>query len=782
MTAKHTMQSLFPSNRAGTTPLCLARISVRGIVQGVGFRPFVYRMATRHGLKGWVCNTSQDVKIEVEGGEGVIRSFLDKLLSEAPPRSQIEHVDCTRGETVGYEGFEILESLSEEGQYQLVSPDIATCPDCERELFDPRDRRYRYPFINCTNCGPRLTIIKDIPYDRPNTTMHPFHMCPECQREYNDPHDRRFHAQPDCCGSCGPQLVLTERDGRPIPSREPVLEAARLIHAGKIIALKGQGGFLLACDAGDEEVVSVLRQRKQRSSKPFALMMENIEEIKRYCHVSPEEAALLKSPRAPIVLLNPRDDIPALGGVAPNLDTLGVMLPYTPLHHLLMRAVKGPLVMTSGNISEEPIVGDNEEALKKLGHIADFFLMHNRDIFALCDDSVTLMEEGRVRVLRRARGYAPQPIRLPFDAGRVLACGAHMKSTFCITKDRYAFISQHIGDLENLETLTHFEKMLDLYKRLFRLTPRILAHDKHPDYLSTGFAREINHRDPSLELVPIQHHHAHVVSCMVENGVDTPVLGVAFDGTGYGDDGAIWGGEFLLADYQGFRRLAHLEYVPLPGGDAAVKRPWRMAVSYLVTLLGEKIRERKVDIFSRVDPLELELTVTQIRKGINSPLTSSAGRLFDAVSALIGIRDTIDYEGQAAVELEAAGSRKTGPGLHYPVEIREQGKIKQIGLRGIFLNILNDLDAGVGRGEIAFKFHHTVAWMTATVCAQLSRETGIDLVALSGGVFQNRWLLRLASCYLEEMGLRVLTHSEIPCNDGGISLGQAVAAHFVMDT
>ena len=763
----------------GNNPLFLARISIRGIVQGVGFRPFVYRIATAHDLKGWVCNTSREVKIEVEGGERAIRLFLNDLRSQSPPRSRIEEVACTHGEPMGYEAFEIRESISREGQYQLISPDIATCPDCIRELLDSKDRRYRYPFINCTNCGPRLTIIEDIPYDRPKTTMRPFRMCPECRKEYDDPLNRRFHAQPNCCSACGPELTLADHAGRPVPCPDPIEEAARLLKTGKIVALKGLGGFLLACDATSEQAVCLLRKRKGRSSKPFAVMMGRIEEIRRYCPVSEKEEALLSSPQSPIVLLKLKAGVKIFSEVSPCLDTLGVMLPYTPLHHLLMSAVEGPLVMTSGNLSEEPIVGDNREAFRKLGHIADYFLHHNRDIYAVCDDSVTQIEGGRLRILRRARGYAPQPVRLPFDAQQVLACGGQMKNTFCMTRDRYAFMSQHIGDMDNLETLGHFEKMLDLYKRLFRLNPEIVAHDRHPDYLSTVLARELCRREPSLRRVPVQHHYAHVVSCMVENNTEGPVIGVAFDGTGYGDDGAVWGGEFLLADYRGFSRPAHMEYVPLPGGEAAIKRPCRMAASYLITLLGEEVLERDVDLFARMDPLELELLKTQIQKGINAPPTSSAGRLFDGISALIGIRDEIEYEGQAAIELEMVGREIGTPGLLYPMEMKERNGRIQVGLRGLFVNLLEDLDQGVSKAEISARFHHTMAETIAALCRKLAESTGIDLVALSGGVFQNRRLLGLTRAALEMAGMKVLTHREIPCNDGGISLGQAVAAHWV---
>jgi hydrogenase maturation protein HypF len=755
-----------------------ARIRVRGVVQGVGFRPFVYQLALSHGLGGWVCNTSEDVRIEVEGPSPGVHGFIARLRSDAPPLARIEEIHWESAEPQGYGVFQIRESLSEEGRYQRISPDIATCEPCLEEILEPTARRYRYPFTNCTNCGPRLTIIRDIPYDRPKTTMHPFRMCPDCQREYDDPLDRRFHAQPNCCPRCGPVLELADREGRVIATDDPLALAAESLRAGKILALKGIGGFLLACDATGEAAVQELRRRKRRPFKPLALMMRDLEAIRAACFVSPQEEALLTSSKAPIVLLRRCRADAVAPGVSPNLRDLGVMLPYTPLHHLLMREVGIPLVMTSGNLSEEPIVRDNGEALEKLSPIADLFLLHNRDIYARCDDSVTFVEDGQPRVVRRARGYAPDPVLLPFDTAQVLACGGEIKNTFCITKDRYAFLSQHIGDMENLETLGHFEIMLDLYRKLFRLDPGIVAHDMHPDYLATRYARELKEKDDGLILVPVQHHHAHIVSCMVENGTEPPVLGVAFDGTGYGDDGAIWGSEFLLADYPGATRLGHLEYVPLPGGDAAVRRPYRMAISYLLTLLGEHSLSPDLAFLQDVKEEEVALIRTQIRKGINAPMTSSAGRLFDGVSALIGIRGRIDYEAQAAVELETAAGDAVHDGRLYPYDIVLREGKREIRLGDLFSAVLQDLRDGVSRREISVRFHHSVAAMISAMCRILSRETGIRRVALSGGVFQNRLLLGLTRTYLERERLEVVTHREIPTNDGGISLGQAVIAHF----
>jgi len=760
-------------------PIKRAKISVRGIVQGVGFRPFVFQLATKHGLKGWVCNTSGDVKIEVEGLSDALQLFLDQLKTEAPPLALIEEINHLYLPPDGYELFEIRESKPEKGKYQRISPDIATCSLCLKEILDRSDRRYRYPFTNCTNCGPRFTIIKDIPYDRPETTMRSFTMCPECQKEYDNPVDRRFHAQPNCCPACGPKLEITDQFGKTIASQDPVRDVCALLKQGKVLALKGLGGFLLACDATDEPAVITLRQRKKRPFKPFAVMMASLEDVKKCCLVSQEEEKLLISTKAPIVLLKLKDKSVIAPSVASNLNYLGVMLPYTPLHHLVMHEVSLPLVMTSGNLSEEPIAKDNDEALRRLTGIADYFLVHNRGIHVQFDDSVTMVENNKPQVLRRARSYAPDPIRLPFHAQEVLACGAELKNTFCITKDEYAFISQHIGDLDNLETLDHFEKVLDHYKKLFRLNPRIIVCDQHPDYLSSRYAQELKTANDDLKVISVQHHHAHIVSCVTENKVAPPVLGVAFDGTGYGEDGSIWGGEFLVVDYGKFQRLGHLEYIPMPGGENAIKKPFRMTISYLAKLLGEQTFSQRLTFLKTIAESELELIKKQIEKGINAPLTSSCGRLFDGVSALLNIRNEVDYEGQAAIELEMIAGEGKDTGKRYPFEICEENGIKIVRLQKIFAAILEDVEHGVSKTEISSCFHHSVAQMVARMCQNLARDIGINKVVLSGGVFQNRLLLRLTSFYLERAGLSVITHRELPTNDGGISLGQAIIGNFV---
>ena len=755
------------------------KISIRGVVQGVGFRPFVYQLAARHHLKGWVCNTSGDVKIDVEGKRPALNRFLADLETLAPPLAHIEDISATSQTAVGYQRFEIQESISEEGKYQLVSPDIATCADCLQEVLSPGDRRYRYPFTNCTNCGPRFTIIEDIPYDRPKTTMRSFEMCPRCQKEYDDPLNRRFHAQPNACPGCGPGLQLVDGAGNETSEGDPLTAASRLLKGGRIVAIKGLGGFLLACDATSEEAVRRLRERKRRPFKPLAVMLATMEEIKKHCLVSSAEAELLTSPQCPIVLLRWQAGSSISSAVAPRLNYLGVMLPYTPLHHVLLRETGLPLVMTSGNLSEEPIARDNDEAIRRLNGIADYFLLHNRDIYSRYDDSVAMVERDEPQLVRRARGYAPHPIHLPFKARQVLACGAELKNTFCLTRDEYAFLSQHIGDMENLETMEHFETTIELYQRLFRIQPEIIAYDMHPEYLSTKYAKAIADSATNVTLVPVQHHHAHVVSCLVDNGLNEPVIGVALDGTGYGTDGGIWGGEFLVADYQGFDRLGHLQYVPLPGGVAAIERPYRMAISYLLSLLGEDIFDRNLPFLSRVDSLELDLIKKQIERGINSPLTSSCGRLFDAVSALLGVRDRIDYEAQAAVELEmVADESETGS---YPFSIIEQDGVNIVHPGELFSAIVAELGKGVSAASISMKFHRTMAQVITRMCQRLARRTGIGRVALSGGVFQNRRLLRLTVAALEEVGLDVLTHREVPTNDGGISLGQAVIANFAQE-
>jgi hydrogenase maturation protein HypF len=758
-----------------TPALSLARIAVRGVVQGVGFRPFVYRLALRHGLTGWVCNTSEDVRIEVEGISSNIDKFLRGLRGQAPPLAHILDIAATPGRPEGYDKFEIRPSLPESGKYQLVSPDIATCPNCLREILDPADRRYRYPFTNCTNCGPRFTIIADIPYDRPSTTMRKFRMCPACQREYDDPFDRRFHAQPNACPLCGPHLELLDAAGTPLSAADTVSKATSLLKEGKIIAVKGLGGFLLACDATSGSAVNRLRRRKHRPAKPLAVMVTSLDEVNNHCYINSLEEDLLQSSGSPIVLMKWKKGSTIASTVAPGLDHLGVMLPYTPLHHLLLRETGRPLVMTSGNISEEPIASDNDEALRRLGNIADFFLVHDRDIHARYDDSVMMVAADTPQFVRRARGFAPHPIALKYSSRQVLGCGAEEKNTFCLTRDDHAFVSQHIGDMENLETLEHFTNTIELYKKLFRIKPEIIAYDMHPDYLPTKYAGETAEKE-KIKPVPVQHHHAHIVSCLADNGAAGPVIGVALDGTGYGTDGRIWGGEFLVADYRSFRRAAHPEYLPLPGGALAIKKPYRTAISYLIALgIG---MDEFLPLAGYLNPAESTAIKNQIDRKINAPLTSSMGRLFDAVAAIIGVRGTIQYEAQAAIELEVLARRAGRVTGAYPFTVREQDGINIIKIRDLLAVIIRDLHHNIAPPVIATRFHNTIAKMIVNVCQLISQNTGIKETALSGGVFQNRLLLKKSIAGLESAGFKVYTHHQVPCNDGGISLGQVVIANF----
>jgi len=658
----------------------------------------------------------------------------------------------------------------------LIPPDVATCERCLAELRDPADRRHRYPFTNCTDCGPRYTIIAGVPYDRPLTTMAAFRMCPRCQAEYDDPLNRRFHAQPNACPKCGPGLELPDGAGHPVACSDILKETARLLGEGKIIAIKGMGGFQLACDATDRQTVARLRERKRRPGKPFALMMASLEDIKKHCLVSPQEERLLLSAQSPIVLLKWRKDNSNVAGeVAERNKYLGVMLPTTPLHHILLSYMKKPLVMTSGNLSEEPICRDNDEALRRLRGIADYFVLHNRDIHSRYDDSVYLVERDKPRALRRARGYAPSPIMLPFKAKQVLACGAEEKNTFCLTRDDYAFLSQHIGDMDNAETLEHLENTIELYQRLFRVAPEVIAHDMHPDYQATRYALKTA-AEKGLKAVAVQHHHAHIASCLAENGVLEPVIGVALDGTGYGTDGKIWGGECLVCDIKGFERMAHLEYIPMPGGDSAVRRPYRMALGYLFTLLGGEAPLERLPILGRVPPQEVDIIKKQVAQGINAPLTSSAGRLFDAVSALAGVRGEIEYDAQAAIELEMLAPDDVSGCRAYPFTVEPENGMLIVRLGELIGAVVADVSSGIPAPVISGRFHNTVGGIITETCRLVSDKAGIKSVALSGGVFQNRLLFNLAIDALEKEGFKVFSHQTVPCNDGGIALGQAAVA------
>ena len=785
-------------------PVSALRIHVKGVVQGVGFRPFVYNLAARHHLMGWVLNATSGVVIEAEGASSVLDLFCRDLVGLSPPLSRIDEVENQAIPVKGYFRFDIRESEADPG-YVLISPDIATCQSCREELFDPGDRRYRYPFINCTNCGPRFTIIADVPYDRSLTTMAPFTMCPECQSEYDDPSNRRFHAQPNACPVCGPRVwlapssadaheALTAPDGDPRSSG--MIEACGdMLRSGKIIALKGLGGFHLACDATNPQAVQKLRERKRRPAKPFAVMMASLEEVRQHGTITPLEEEALNRPSCPIVLISWAPGSTVAREAAPENRYLGVMLPYTPLHHLLLNDVGRPLVMTSGNLSEEPIARTNEEAWDRLRDIADGFLFHNREIYARYDDGVWFVPsvpveygETAPQPLRRSRGDAPFPLKLPFTSRELLACGPEFKNTFCFTRDRYAFLSQHIGDMENIETMEHFETSVRTYEKLFRLRPDALIHDMHPDYLSTHYAEERALRE-NLPVLGVQHHHAHAVSCMIDNGITEPVIAVTMDGTGYGLDGRMWGGEWLIADVGGFRRAASLEYLPLPGGDTGIRHPGRMAFAYLYWLLGPGF---PLPATLKLEEPEKRVIARQVDRGINLSWTSSCGRLFDVVAAIGGGCLNASYEAQGAIEMEMLCHNVAE---YYPYDLRSMGRtlswgeagclppypsFSEVALAPLLGSVLGDVRAGRSLRQIGSKFHRSMARMAGDVSRHIADKTGLTRVVLSGGCFQNRLLLKLTVEELRRHHLCPLLHRQVPANDGGISLGQAAIGHFAL--
>lgn len=736
------------------------RIQLRGVVQGVGFRPFVYRIAQQCGVRGRVLNSSEGVVIEAEAGTDALDLFLSLLTTELPPLARIDHLAVSPQTPLGDAAFTIEHSVSRRGSFSLVPPDVATCPSCASDFTSPDNRRYRYPFTNCTNCGPRYTIIRDIPYDRVSTTMTDFPMCPRCQAEYEDPLNRRFHAEPNACPDCGPSLTLL---GEEELSQTAILDRTRsLLREGHILAIKGLGGFHLACDATNEQAVALLRERKRRSGKAFAIMVRDISVAERICGLTDADRALLTSARCPIVLLPRRENSAVAASVAPGNARLGVMLPYTPLHHLLFDEQLQALVMTSGNMSEEPIVSRNEEAQPRLHTLADRFLLHNRAIQTRVDDSVFQTFEGREYPVRRSRGYAPDPISLAMPLAEVLACGGELKNTLCLTKDRYAILSQHIGDLENVETLEFFRETRHHLESFFRVSPVAVAHDLHPNYLSTRYAL----RESDLPPIAVQHHHAHIAGCMADNGIDGRVIGVALDGTGYGTDGKIWGGEFLVCDFAAFERRGHLRYVPLAGGDSAIRQPWRSALAWLREI------HRDPSILRDIPPNQLHIVDTMIARNIQTVATSSCGRLFDAVSSLLGIRHETTYEGQAAIELEMQATTAPTP---YPFTI-EDGDPFQIDPRPMIESIVDDIARGASTGEISARFHLTMAHIVLNACERIRESTALARVCLSGGTFQNLRLLTHAVTLLRARAFEVFIHHRVPTNDGGLALGQAVIA------
>lgn len=740
-------------------------VVVKGIVQGVGFRPFVYKIATENKLNGWVNNTSEGVYIDVEGDEKNIEIFLDKLENHAPPLSQINEVIIENKVLICYKDFTI--KISENNNYSitLISPDVATCDECRDDILDKNNRRYKYPFTNCTNCGPRFSIIKELPYDRPMTTMKEFKMCEKCKEEYENPLDRRFHAQPNACAECGPKVWLTDKNGNEIFIDEPINEAKRLIKEGNIIAIKGLGGFHIVCDGKNEKAIDTLRKRKLRPSKPLALMMKDINIVEKYCNVNQKENEILQGIKKPIVLLDKNNDL-LPNNIAPNNKKLGVMLPYTPLHYLLFDKDLECLVMTSANVSGLPIVYKNDEALKDLNNIVDYFLFHNREIHIPVDDSVVKVLLDKEIVIRRSRGYAPVPIKYE-KMEEILATGADLKNTFTISKEGYLFTSQYIGDLDNLENYNNYEHNINHFKSIYNIKPKVIAHDMHPNFLSTEYA---NNKD--VTKIKVQHHHAHIASCMVENNIDEKVIGIAFDGTGLGDDNKIWGGEFLICDYLDYKRAAHLNYVKMPGGDYAVKEPYRMALSYLYNLNKENIY---IDKLSHLNSKNIKAIITMLKNNINCVETCSVGRFFDAVSALLGFNEKISFEGEAAIYLESIANKDVNKCYKYEIKNNEDKLV--INTNEIIKGILNDIENKVDKSIISMKFHNTIISFSIDVCKQLSIKHNIDKVALSGGVFNNEILLKGIYNRLLKDNFKVYIHSSIPCNDGGISLGQIAIAN-----
>ena len=767
-------------------------IHVKGVVQGVGFRPFVYRLAHTWQLAGHVLNELGTVHIEVEGEQQAIEGFLKQLELAPPPQAVIASITTQTIAAQGSSEFVIHPSVSQAQGEIVISPDIATCPACLEELFDPANRRYRYPFLNCTDCGPRLTIVEAAPYDRENTTMASFAMCPQCKAEYDDPADRRFHAQPTACPQCGPQLSAYAASGVLLEGGDPLVHFVSAIRQGEIGALKGLGGYHLVCDARLEETVNQLRHRKHRYEKPLAVMVRDLSAARRLCHLNPQEAAILESPLRPIVLLQRRDrtNDGLADSVAFGNQRLGIMLPYTPLHHLLMQDVgEAPLVMTSGNLTDEPIAHQDAEAIERLGAIADVMLVHNRQIHVRCDDSVVQVTSDIAVPIRRSRGYAPAPIPLPRSCStRMLAVGGQLKGSFALGQATQAFVSHHLGDLDHLAAQQALVRDIRLYENLLAIAPEWIVHDLHPDYASTNYART-RAQDEGLSLLAVQHHHAHMASCMADNQLSSPVIGVVFDGTGLGPDGTVWGGEFLIGDYGQWQRVARFRPVRMPGGDRAILEPWRMAATYCMDAGCElphfpnEVTEEQLSIVRRIS-----------ESGFNSPWTSSAGRLFDAVAAITGVRSHVHYEGQAAIELEWLAADVAWDGTHYSFDIQTTSGVQndhessshnqlpagwtstphvwEVDTRRLIAEVVRDVQHGIPQGLIACRFHHTIGAAIAELCLLIRRTYQLNRVVLSGGVFQNQLLLKAACSQLQAKGFDVFQHRNVPTNDAGLCLGQ----------
>lgn len=738
-------------------------LKIRGIVQGVGFRPFIHKLVGSYGLRGYIKNTSSGVELELEGERSELERFVRDVPEKAPKLAVIESVEPEySAELVGFTGFEIRQSKREASRNTLISPDICICDDCLRELFTPTDRRYRYPFINCTNCGPRFTIIKDVPYDRIKTSMGAFPMCPDCDREYHDIENRRYHAQPDCCPVCGPRVFFLDRDGREIPG-DAIETARRAVKAGEIIAVKGLGGMHLACRADDAGITMELRRRKQRDEKPFAVMCRDAAAVRRICELDADEERVLTGFRRPIVLLKKRGGV-ELGHVSEN-EYVGVMLPYTPLHYLLFGNDIDMLIMTSANLSDTPIMYKNNEALEKLRGIADGFLLHDRDIQTRCDDSLCWVLDGREYLARRSRGYVPFPVKLEDSRTRILACGAEQKASFCLSKEDYIFPSQHIGDLKNYETLENYEAQIAHFERLFDIAPRAVACDLHPDYMSTEYAERLAKRD-GIPLIRVQHHHAHMAACMADNRLTGEAIGLVWDGTGYGTDGTSWGAECLAGGYSGFERLGSIRPIPLIGGDRAVKESFRVAYA-LLSAAG-----CGTDGIESADALR-----AQLEAGLNCPLSSGMGRLFDGIAAIIGIKERCSYEGQGAVLLEAAAER--GIDARYTVTL--EGEPLRFDWREMIREIVRDKSLGVPAGVVAAKFMNTLIDVGTAQCRYAREKTGLTHIVLSGGSFQNMYIMRRLPAWLRGEGFEVYHHSRVSANDEGLSLGQLMIAQYALE-
>lgn len=741
-----------------------------GVVQGVGFRPFIYRIATRHGLSGFVQNRPDGVVVEVEGPADAINSFISSVHKELPPLADISGILQEGAEVISDKAFRIIESDARGPGKVHITPDIATCGDCLKELFDPADRRFRYPFINCTNCGPRLTIIKDLPYDRINTSMSSFPMCALCQKEYENPADRRFHAEPNACPACGPQLTLLDGKGNILPHADPLQKTIELLLSGYVVAVKGLGGFHLAVDAANDKAIKRLRSRKFREEKPLAIMVRDVETALSISEIGKEEELILLSPQRPIVLVKKKEGGRISPAVAPGVSDFGIMLPYTPLHHMLLGKHFSALVMTSANQVDEPICIENEEAIKRLDGIADWFLVHNRDILVRCDDSIATVSSGERRIIRRSRGFAPLPITLAKTYPPVLALGPQMKTTLCVLKGNFAFLSPHIGDMETPEARDFYRETLGLMQKIAECKPGIVACDLHPGYYTTMVAEGL----AASRVIPVQHHHAHIVSSMAENGIEGEVIGIAMDGTGYGSDGAVWGGEFLIASEPEFTRIGHITNYLLPGGEKAIREPWRIAVSLLKQAYGDDWPGIAVSLDLVPEESLYETMDRMMEQRFNSPLTSSLGRLFDGVAAILGLRRKVTFEGQAAMELQAAAKGRAGSILQFHIE--DDGDVIHLDFSPLVRGIVEGLHTGKRTDDLSTSFHLTLQAAFCETVRKIRKRTGLNRVVLSGGCFQNRILTEGTIRELRKAGFDVFFHRAIPTNDGCISLGQAVCA------